>query len=177
MKNVLILVRLDTQYCDYLRQFDKKVPYNYKEKELRPFVGVLFEINDCMYFAPLSSPKPKHLKLRAKLDFLKLDNGRLGAVNFNNMLPVTEKNIVKIELNKECLTKSEEKYTKLLKEQIYWLNRHSEKLYGRSQKLYDKYIKGTLDSKTVSRCCNFPLLEEKCKKYLEEKLKIDKIEV
>lgn len=46
------------------------------------------------------------------------------------MLPVTEKNIVKLDLDKECLTKSEEKYTKLLKEQIYWLNRNDEKLYG-----------------------------------------------
>ena len=40
----LILVRLDSKYCDYLRQFDKKVPYNYDKKELRPFIGVLFEI-------------------------------------------------------------------------------------------------------------------------------------
>ncbi len=37
----LILVRLDSNYCDYLRQFDKKVPYNYDRKELRPFIGVV----------------------------------------------------------------------------------------------------------------------------------------
>lgn len=60
MKNSLLLVRLDTKYCDYLRKFDSRVPYNYNEKELRPFVGVLFEIDDCMYLAPLSSPKAKH---------------------------------------------------------------------------------------------------------------------
>ena len=58
MKESLIVVRLDTEYCNYLRKFDNKVPYNYNEKELRPFVGVLFEVNDCKYFAPLSSPKP-----------------------------------------------------------------------------------------------------------------------
>jgi len=111
-----------------------------------------------MYFALLSSPKSKHLKLKAKIDFLKIDNGRLGAINFNNMLPVTEKNIVELDLEKECLTKSEEKYTKLLKEQIYWLNRNSEKLYN-------KYITGKLDEKIGSRCCDFKLLEEKCIKY------------
>ena len=60
MKEQLMLVRLDTEYCDYLRKFDDKVPYNYNEKELRPFVGVLFRIDKLMYFAPLSSPKPKH---------------------------------------------------------------------------------------------------------------------
>ena len=47
----LILVRLDSKYCDYLRQFDKRFPYNYDKKELRPFIGVLFEVNDCKYFA------------------------------------------------------------------------------------------------------------------------------
>ena len=46
-----MLVRLDTKYCDYLREFDNKVPYNYNEKELRPFVGVLFRIDKLMYFA------------------------------------------------------------------------------------------------------------------------------
>ena len=65
-------------------------------------------------------------------------DGKLGAINFNNMLPVTKNNIIKLDLDKECLTKSEEKYSKLLKEQIYWLNRNDEKLYGRSKKLYDK---------------------------------------
>ena len=87
----LTIVRLDVQYCDYLRKFDNKVPYNCGEKELRPFIGVLFKVNDLMYFAPLSSPKTNHIKMKSKLDFFKLDNGKLGAINFNNMLPVTSK--------------------------------------------------------------------------------------
>ena len=169
MKNELYLVKLDSKYCNYLRKFDNKVTYNYKDKELRPFIGVLFIIENCMYFAPLSSPKPKHLKLKAKLDFLKIDSGKLGAINFNNMLPVTEKNIIKIDLNKDCLTKSEIKYTLLLKKQLRWLNRNSEKIFGRSKKLYDKYLDGTLDKSIYKRCCNFKLLEEKCKLYNKSK--------
>ena len=165
MKSKLMLVRLNSNYCDYLRQFDNKVPYNYNEKELRPFIGVLFRIDNLMYFAPLSSPKAKHLKLKSKLDFLKIDNGKLGAINFNNMLPVTNKNIINIDLNKKYLTKTEEKYVKLLSEQIFWLNRNNDKLYGRSKKLYDKYINGTLDKNIAKRCCDFKLLEEKCKEY------------
>lgn len=38
-----------------------------------------------MCFAPLSSPKPKYQKLKSKLDFLKIDNCKLGAINFNNI--------------------------------------------------------------------------------------------
>ena len=162
MKNKLTLVRMDSNYCDYLRKFDDKVPYNYDKKELRPFIGVLFKIDKLMYFAPLSSPKPKHLKIKSKLDFLKIDNGKLGAINFNNMLPVTSKNIIELDLEND---KSDKKYNKLLKEQLYWLNRNDEKLYGRSKKLYTKYIDGTLDINIAKRCCNFKLLEEKCKEY------------
>ena len=57
----LLLIRVDEDYCNFLRKFDNKVAYNYDYKKNRPFVGVLFKINDCKYFAPLSSPKPKHL--------------------------------------------------------------------------------------------------------------------
>ena len=171
MKKGLILVRLDTEYCNYLRKFDKKVPYNFDKKELRPFIGVLFEVNNCKYFAPLSSPKPKHLKLRQKLDFLKIDGGKLGAINFNNMLPVKKNNIIKIDLKKKGRTKSDEKYRKLLMQQLYWLNRHVEKIYNRSNKIYEKYISGTLNPSMVKRCCDFKLLEEKCNEYNKVKTK------
>lgn len=161
----LILVRLDSKYCDYLRKFDDKVPYNFDSKKTRSFVGVLFTVNNCKYFAPLSSPKLKHKKMRTKIDFLKLDNGNLGAINFNNMIPVTEKNIVKLDLDKDYLIKSEKQYNKLLKEQLYWLNRNNQKIHARSKKLYDNYVNGKLDVNVVKRCCNFPLLEKKCKEY------------
>ena len=164
MKN-LILVRIDSDYCDYLRQFDDKVPYNFKQKKLRPFVGVLFKVHNCNYFAPLSSPKPKHLKMTTKIDFLKIDNGKLGAINFNNMLPVTDNNIIKLDLNKVCYTNDEEKYIKVLKEQIFWLNRNKEKIYSKSKKLYDKYTNGSLNVSITKRCCNFKLLEKKCIEY------------
>ena len=118
-----------------------------------------------MYFAPLSSPKPKHLKLQAKLDFLKIDGGKLGAINFNNMIPVTERNIIKIDLSKKYTKKSEIKYINLLKEQILWLNRNKDKLYGRAFKLYTKYMNGSLNTNIAKRCCNFKLLEEKCIEY------------
>lgn len=78
--------------------------------------------------------------MKSILDFLKIANGELGAINFNNMLQVTDNNIIKLDLEKDCLTKTEEKYTKLLKEQLYWLNRNQDKLYNKSTKLYDKYI-------------------------------------
>lgn len=165
MYDELILVKIDSNYCNYLRKFDTKVPYNYNEKETRPFVGVLFFVNGCMYFAPLSSPKPKHIKIKSNLDFFKLNGGKLGAINFNNMIPVMHFNVHKIDLNVDISDNRERKYLNLLKKQIFWLNRHSENLYSKSSKLYFGYINNTLNENIRIRCCNFPLLEDKCLEY------------
>ena len=83
------IVRVNSSYCDYLRKVDNKVVYNKNEKELRPFVGILFQIESFEYFAPLSSPKPKHKEMKNTIDFLKIKDGQLGAINFNNMIPVS----------------------------------------------------------------------------------------
>lgn len=165
MKN-FILVRLDYNYCDYLRQFDDKVPYNKNKKELRPFIGILFKIENCEYFAPLSSPKPKHKTMKATIDFLKIKDGELGAVNFNNMIPVRENNYAIVNLNKPAFNESEQKYQKMLIEQLDWLNAHYRQIKSKSFKLYNLYINDKLPKNIKIRCCNFKLLEEKCKEYI-----------
>ena len=165
----LEIVRVDSNYCDYLRKFDNKVAYNKYEKELRPFIGILFEIDTCKYFAPLSSPKPKHKEMKNMIDFFKIKDGKLGAVNFNNMIPVTDKNYTLIDLNKEALTMEELKYQKLLKEQLNWLNSHYRQVKNKSYRLYQLYNSGKLPDNIKSRCCNFKLLEERCLEYNNEK--------
>lgn len=161
----LKIVRVNSEYCDYLRKFDSKVAYNKLEKELRPFIGVLFKIDKCEYFAPLSSPKPKHLKMKNTIDFFKIKGGELGAVNFNNMIPVKKENYSLVDLEKETLTISEMKYQKLLKEQLDWLNANYNQVKDKSYKLYKLYTKQKLPDNIKSRCCNFVLLEEKCYEY------------
>ena len=56
VKEYYKLATVNSEYCDYLREFDYRVSYNANKKKLRPFVGVLFEIDKIKYFAPLSSP-------------------------------------------------------------------------------------------------------------------------
>ena len=101
------IVKIDSKYCDYLRQYDNKVSYNAGIKNLRPFIGVLFRIDKCEYFAPLSSPKPKHKKLKNTLDLIKIDEGNLGVINFNNMIPVTSNNYTLFDLNKKYIDKND----------------------------------------------------------------------
>ena len=68
------------------------------------------------------------------------------------MLPVKDNNVIILDLKKENKIKKEEKYIKLLQEQLYWLNRHKTRIYNMPQKLYNKYINNTLEQKIVKRC-------------------------
>ena len=91
MKNVFEIVIIDSNYCSFLRKYDNRVCYNAGSKKLRPFIGVLFKVKNNEYYAPLSSPKPKHSELKNTLDLIKIENGKLGVINFNNMVPATKK--------------------------------------------------------------------------------------
>lgn len=159
------LITVNHQYCDYLRKFDYRVYYNSKEKQFRPFVGILFEINNIKYFAPLSSPKQKHLHMKSQIDYLKIDNGNLGIINFNNMIPIPEKEYQYINMNKSYSTISEKLYLKLLKKQLRWLNRHGEDLRKKARILYTRRINSQLPKIISNRCCDFALLEQKCIEY------------
>ena len=54
---------------------------------------------------------------------------------FNNMIPVTTKNVIKINLDVTNLDKAEKQYNQLLKSQLFWLNRNVDVLYKKSKKI------------------------------------------
>lgn len=159
------IVKVDSKYCDYLRKFDNKVSYNAGSKDLRPFVGVLFMIGNCEYFAPLSSPKLKHKSLRNKLDMIRIQNGDYGVVNFNNMIPVTTNNYIEFDLNKKSSDKKEMYRLELLRNQLRWLTANRKEILTKSKLLYNLYKNDKLSKNIKERCCNFLLLEEKCIQY------------
>ena len=159
------IVTVDSKYCDYLRTFDSRVTYNNKEKEQRPFIGVLFNVNNYEYFAPLSSPKIKHKSMKNSIDFMKINNGEYGAVNLNNMIPVNKENYKLIDLNRNYISDEDKKYNELLRHQLDWLNENKNQILNKSLNLYNLYIRNKLPKSIFDRCCNFKLLEEKSKKY------------
>lgn len=159
------IAKVDSKYCDYLRQYDNKVSYNAGTKDLRPFIGVLFMIDKCEYFAPLSSPKPKHSKLKNTLDLIKIENGNYEVVNFNNMIPVMDKNYVIFDLNKKTENRAENFRLELLRNQLRWLTANKKDVNTKSKLLYNLYKSNKLPKNVKDRCCNFPLLEEKCREY------------
>lgn len=160
---------INSNYCDYLRNYDKNIPYTMDNKATRPFIGIVIKIDDINYYAPLTSPKEKHLKMKNQIDFLKIDNGNLGAINFNNMIPVTEDNISKIQIKNI----QDKDYKNLLENQLSWCNKKQNKqnILDKAKKLYD-YINNPNNIKNVdrwekikSRCCDFKKLEQLAKVY------------
>lgn len=53
----LSFYNIDVNYCEFLRKYDKNVPYTTDNKENRPFIDIILKINDITYYAPLTSPK------------------------------------------------------------------------------------------------------------------------
>ena len=156
---LLNIYYIDNDYIDYLRKFDSKVFYNKNRK--RPYIGVVYKYNNYTYFAPLASPKPKHIDINAKsLDVFKIQNGKLGIVNLNNMIPTP----------KECLTLAipevtDPVYKSLLENQLSFLNDRRKYLFSKIEIFQTLYQKDKLPERIKNRCCNFRLLEEKCQEY------------
>lgn len=163
------IVKVDSEYCDYLRMFDNKVLYNVGDKKLRPFIGVLFMIGDCEYFGPLSSPKPKHRLLKNTLDLLKINDGVYGVINFNNMIPVKSNNYVEFDLGMDSNDKSEMMKINLLRNQLRWLTANKKEIMNKSRLLYNLYKSDKLPNNVRNKCCNFMLLENKCDEYYDSK--------
>lgn len=161
------IVKVNSEYCNYLRNFDCRVSYSAGEKNLRPFIGILFTVDKFEYFAPLSSPKAKHTTLTNTIDLVKIDNGKLGVINFNNMIPVSKNNYELINLSIIPNTQEELKRQYLLKTQLRWLNKNERMVKGKAVRLYNLYKKGELPKRVMNRCCNFKLLEEKCNEYIK----------
>lgn len=151
-------------YIDYLRTFDEKVPEN--KNESRPYIGIVLEIGDIKYYAPFTSPKPKHKKMRNGKDFRKIAGGKLGAINFNNMIPVVDSALIPIKM-KEI---QDTKYRLLLQNQYEAILTDTEEIKRTATEL--RMLVLTPDEnlsahslKIKSRCCCLSILEKASVNY------------
>ena len=85
--------------------------------------------------------------MKNNIDMVKIDGGRCGVVNFNNMIPVTSNNYELFDLNAIPKDTNELKRQNLLKTQLLWLNKNIKRVKEKAVKLYEKYKNGKLDEK------------------------------
>ncbi len=150
------LYTVKDDYIKYLREFDNNVPYNKEGR--RPYVGIVLKVNEMNYFAPLSSPKVKHLEMKDNPTLTKISGGDLGVINFNNMIPIATKEL-------KIFTVHDLKNRNLIDKQIRWIKSNKKNICHKAKKLYDLYSYKKLKNNHFKICNNFKLLEEKCKKW------------
>lgn len=157
----LSLYTVDNKYFDFLRKVEPRVPY---VKENRPFIGIVLKIHYKNYFAPLASPKQKHNTMKKQKDLIKIKNGELGVINFNNMIPIPMSKCTKLDIN----STKDKKYKLLLNNQVVWCNIHMEEIIETAEKLYNLICYSNKASTMLkNRCCDFRLLERKCIEYMK----------
>ncbi len=158
----LELYRANLNYCNYLHDYDNKVPIISNEKENRPFIGVILCVNGLNFFAPLTSPKLKHLSMKDNKDFIRIDDGKLGGINLNNMIPIPKRYIEELNI----LNFDNEKYAQMLYLQTQWINKNKLRIQNKARNLYYLITQKQAEENLIQRCCNFKLLEAKCYEYM-----------
>lgn len=165
-KSRLHLYTLDVKYVRDLANADNRVmsvsPQQHKEN--RPFVGIIIIMKQHNYCIPMTSPKPKHNKMKNDLDFSKIldsNNCLIGALNFNNMIPVSNDVIQKLDIRPSSSdTPKERAYKELLNNQLDWCNDNIDNIIKKANKLYRLITQSPEKSFNLTRrCCDFKKLE------------------
>ena len=87
-------------------------------------------------------------------------------MGFNNMIPVIPSCLIPFDIQQE----QDEKYKKLLLNQLAFCNKNRDVILHRAETTYQKVKSGKVPLyKKV--CCNFEKLERKCQKYDPEYFK------
>lgn len=172
MKEKLKWYVVEKEYVHYLRSFDNKVENIDYNDRFKPYLGIIIQIDEINYYVPISSVKDKHYRMDEDIDFIKIKDGNriLGVLNLNNMIPIDSKN-VKVLKYKEIekyrnfdTDKERVLYISLLNKELNLLNSKIEKIKLNAIKVYKEKINRP-NSRISARCCNFKVLEEKCKQY------------
>jgi len=171
---------IDINYIKYLHSFDSEVYFNVQrhDYENKPYVGIIVYNNHIPYFVPLTSAKPKHLKLKnTGIDYLviyemiteeeihpkdiinHMDNGEikklLSVVDLRKAIPVAEGCYHEIDIrnhkDKDLLAK-EYQFCKRKKNTIFNKTLSIIRQQKRTQQIKFAY-------------CHFDLLEEKMREW------------
>ena len=174
---------IDPTYLKYLHQIDTEVYYSEtKDYSNKPFIGILFVIDDYKYFIPLTSRKQKHAKWKNVNNTYYLvyeiiarkwlkpndvykdvqDPNKcvkiLAALDIKKMIPVPDSVYHKVDFEKEDDTK----YKRLMEKEYLFCQTIQDGILERAAKIYLEQKKTGVVYKMY---CNFAKLEEACDSY------------
>lgn len=176
----LNLYYIDMKYVRNLSHVDDHVMSvsPQRQKQSRPFVGVVVMLNGRSYCIPLSSPKAKFEKMKSQLDLFKILDDRhknsngapklLGVLNINNMIPVDNAVIKEVDLRVSPKDDREtQRYKELMQMQIKFCRQNADVILSHARKVYDLVMLTPEKNRNLTRrCLNFAALESVLEKYL-----------
>ncbi len=154
------LYEIRTRYIEYLSAFAPHLFHNKQpgQRKERKYIGIVFQINGFYYFAPLSSFKDKHKKMKEQLDFLKVKD--YAVINLNNMFPVPLSEATYINIKSE----RDSQYRALLLAEYRYIKSIQDKIRKNARTIYNLRIKDD-HSALCKRCNDFSLLEKACAEF------------
>ena len=160
MENIK-LYEIDSKYISYMTRFALHLFHNKQSEQNneRKYIGVVLYINGYEYFAPLSSFKPKHQKMKEGIDFLKIK--AYAVINLNNMFPVPSGLCTYVDINAQ----RNPKYKALLLAEYRAIKAMQEKIRKNAKTLYFLKLKEGDSTPLAKRCNDFQLLEKACAEY------------
>ena len=166
----LNLYTISMKYVRDLHNDDDKVQSVSPQinKSSRPFVGIVIIVGEKQYCIPLDSPKAKHHSMNNDIDFMKMtvDNKLLGVLNLNNMIPVNENLIQKIDLRpNRSDRKDTASYKNLCRKELDWIRKHQDQIISKANRLYLLIIQKKAPKKLADRCLDFKKLESVLEKW------------
>ena len=167
------LFEVDDYYIQYLQQFDNRVLNHYGANYVksRKYLGVLININDCDYIAPLSSPNPKtdydkgviRKSIIPIIRIIKLGKKAklLGTIKLTNMIPIYDSTVLNYyDVNNE----TDINYKNLVLDELRFIYANKNKIFHNAIKLYQQKI-NNMSMGYIKNTVDFQLLEEKAKLY------------
>lgn len=155
---------VDERYIDYLVPYAPHLFHNAKadQRHSRKYIGVILEVNGCDYFAPLSSFKEKHRRMKDALDFVKVKD--YAVINLNCMFPVPKGACRRVDFSKE----KDASYRSLLLAEYRTVKQMKNKIRKNATNLYRHKIANGNSTRLAARCNDFVAREEVCRRYVND---------
>ncbi len=155
------LYEISDEYINYLSPHAPHLFLNKKagQKNERKYIGIILQVNDLDYFAPLSSFKQKHESMNEMIDFIKVKN--YAVINLNNMFPVPKAECKYVEFENE----KDLKYRSLLLAEYRYIKSIQDKIRKNALVVYKHKLEKGSSTGLAKRCNDFTLLEKLCENY------------
>lgn len=186
LKGKLEFININQDYLKYLHEVYPEVYYKPISYDNKPYLGILINNEGQEYVVPISSAKKKHeswkniesdrFLIYEKYDRMpedpkavckQLPDGSiehlLSVIDLKKMIPVKDGLYTRVNLIHSD-TDSEEirNYKNLMNKEFAFCLKLLNLLIKKVNKIYEKQVSS---GKIVKYCCDFKLLEEKCKDY------------